>query len=90
MSSLNKPHGLNKVAGAEIAIAGIHLISPSRYYFQLRHTNPAMLKLVKSLSSECRFFGYEIVPLREMKERDLPPSALCWRIRTSTVSSMLV
>jgi hypothetical protein len=27
VSSLNtRPHGLNKVAGAEIAIAGIHLI----------------------------------------------------------------
>jgi hypothetical protein len=43
-----RPHALNKVAGAEIAIAGLHLIELqpqyTRNYFQLRHTNPGYVK----------------------------------------------
>jgi len=59
VSSLNKrPHGLNKIAGAEIAIAGIHLIE----------LQPLLLPIASylALRSEC-------VGAREIGIRPGPP-----------------
>jgi hypothetical protein len=76
VSSLNKrPHGLNKIAGAEIAIAGIHLIE----------LQPLLLPIASylALRSEC-------VGAREIGIRPGPPMSWKGRgVRTPAGRSLI-